>query len=145
MERNPGLQRVGEIFVGSWTLSITNQWWLDDPSTVTTGSAVGEWLGDSFVRVRAEIDGTPAWDFVFGRSDANDRFVVLYHDERGVARVFDLTLTGDSWEMSRADPDFHQKVWARIDGNRMVGAADASDEGGTNWRKDFDLIWERTD
>lgn len=143
MERNTGLEKVAGIFVGEWTITITNMWWLDDPTTVATGTARCEWLGDTFLRLTAELDGVPTWDFVFGRSDANDRFVVLYGDERGVQRVFDLTIDGDFWEMSRADPDFHQKILARVEGDRMVGETDASDDDGATWRKDFDLIWER--
>ena len=143
MERNTELQRVAAIFVGDWTLTITNQWWLDDPTTVITGSATCEWMGDSFLRMQAEIGGEPTWDFVFGRSDARDEFVVLYHDERGVLRVFELTLDGDTWTMSRTDPDFHQRLLARVEGDRMVGQTDASDDQGVTWRKDFDLIFER--
>ena len=143
MQRNAELERVAAVFVGEWTISITNQWWLDDPSTVVTGSATCEWLGDSFLRLQAQLEGKPTWDFVFGRSDANDRFAVLYNDERGVSRVFDLTLDDEGWAMARADPDFHQRLVARLDGDRMVGSADASEDQGTTWRKDFDLIFER--
>jgi hypothetical protein len=142
MQRNPELERVAAIFVGEWTVSITDQWWLDDPSTVTTGSARCEWLGDSFLRLEAELDGKPTWDFVFGRSDARDELVVLYNDERGVQRVFDLTINETAWEMSRRDPDFHQRLNGRLEGNRMVGTADASEDEGTTWREDFDLIFE---
>lgn len=144
MERNTELERVAEIFVGEWVLTITNQWWLDDPSTVTSGTARGEWLGDSFVRLQAELDGLPAWEFIFGRSDARDQFIVLYHDERGVQRLFELTLDGDTWVMSRNDPDFHQRLLGRVEGDRMIGQTDASDDQGVTWRKDFDLIFERS-
>lgn len=143
MERNADMQRLADVFVGDWTISLTNQWWLEDPSTVTTGTAKGKWLDDAFVRLKAEIDGKPTWDFVFGRSDANDRFVALYYDERAVLRVFDVTLDDQGWEMSRTDPDMHQKLAARLDGDRMVGDTHASDDAGATWRKDFDLIWER--
>ena len=143
MERNAALERLAETFVGDWAISITNQWWLDDPTTVTTGSASCEWLGNSFVRMQAEIDGKPTWDFVFGRSDARDEFVALYNDERGVMRLFHMSFDGDSWTMTRTDPDFHQRLLARVDADRMVGEADASDDEGLTWRKDFDLIFER--
>jgi len=143
MERNTELQRVAEMFVGDWTLPITNQWWLDDPSTVTTGSAQCEWLGDSFVRLQAEIAGLPAWHWVIGRNDARDQFIVLYHDERGVLRVFELTIDDDSWTMSRTDPDMHQRLLARVDGDRMIGQTDASEDQGATWRKDFDLVFTR--
>jgi hypothetical protein len=143
MERNTELERVAEIFVGDWALTITNMWWLDEPTTVTSGTATGEWLGDSFVRLRAGLSGVPTWEFVFGRSDARDQFVVLYHDERGVLRVFELTLDDGSWVMSRTDPDFHQRLLGRVEGDRIVAQADASDDQGATWRKDFDMIFER--
>ena len=144
MQRNTELERVAAIFVGDWTLTITNQWWLDDPTTVTSGSATCDWLGDSFIRLQAEFDGEPTWEFVFGRNDARDQFVVLYHDERGVLRVFDMTLDDGSWTMSHADPDFHQRLLGRVEGDRIVGQTDASEDEGATWRKDFDLVFERT-
>lgn len=66
MNRNTELERVAEVFVGDWVLTITNQRWLDDPPTVTTGTARCDWLGDSFLRLQAAFDGEPTWDFVFG-------------------------------------------------------------------------------
>lgn len=143
MARNTELERIAEIFVGEFSLSITNQWWLDDPTTVVRGSAVGMWLDDAFVRFHAEADGVPVWDFVFGRNDARDQFVALYHDDRGVLRVFDVTLDGETWTMSRTDPDMHQRLLGRVDGGRIVGQADASDDAGATWRKDLDMIFER--
>jgi hypothetical protein len=144
MKRNTELERLAEVFVGNWTLTITNQWWLDDPTTVTSGTATCDWLGDSFIRLQAEFDGEPTWDFVFGRSDARGEFVALYHDERGVQRVFDVTLEDGIWTMSRTDPDFHQRLLGRVEGDRMVGQTDMSEDQGKTWRKDFDLIFERT-
>ena len=142
-ERNAALERLAAVFAGEWALAITNQWWLDDPTTVTTGHATCSWLGDSFLRLQAEIDGTPAWDFVFGRNDARDQFVALYHDERGVLRVFDVTLDGDDWAFRRADPDMHQTFTGCVEGNRLIARTDASDDQGATWRKDFDLVFER--
>ena len=46
--------------------------------------------------------------------------------------------------MSRADPDFHQRLSARLDGDRMVGKTEMSEDQGTTWRKDFDLTFLRT-
>ena len=55
MERNTELERVAEIFVGDWSLTITNQWWLDDPTTVTSGTATCE-LARRLVRQAAGRD-----------------------------------------------------------------------------------------
>ena len=142
MERNADLQRLAAHFVGDFTITITNQWWVEDPDAVVTGTAHGSWIDDSFVRFKAWLEGKPTWDFVFGRSDANDRFVALYYDERAVLRVFDVTLDDDGWLMRRTDPDMHQTLEAKFDGNRMVGATHASDDAGVTWRKDFDLVFE---
>jgi hypothetical protein len=91
-ETSPGLSSAGD-----WTVAITNQRWLDDDTATTTGRARGAWLGDAFVDFRVWLDGdgdalfggsaleqpddlgTPAMHFVFGRSDAQDRFVALSH------------------------------------------------------------------
>jgi hypothetical protein len=143
MQRNTELERVAAIFAGEWRVRLEHQWWVEDPDAVVTGTARGSWLGDSFVRFEASLDGKPTWDFVFGRSDAADRFVALYTDERGVHRIFDLVLDDEGWSMSRADPDFHQRLNGRLEGDRMVGTADASEDEGATWRKDFDLIFER--
>jgi hypothetical protein len=145
MGRNAQLERLAEVFVGDWTLTITNRWWLEDPSTVTSGTAVCAWLGDAFLRLQAELDGEPTWDFVFGRNDARDEFTALYHDERSVLRVFAVTLDGDDWAMTREDPDFHQRFVGRVDGDRLVTRTEASDDQGATWRKDFDLVFTRAD
>jgi hypothetical protein len=120
--RNRELERVADIFVGDWNGSVANQRRLDDATTVTSGSGQGEWLGDAFVQLRAwfvgdgneifgptalalsEDLGQPALHYVFGRSDARDRFAALSHDERGVSRIFDLTLDGTSGHSSVTTP-----------------------------------------
>jgi len=45
--------------------------------------------------------------------------------------------------MSPTDPDFHQRLVGRVEGDRIVGRADASEDQGATWRKDFDLVFER--
>jgi hypothetical protein len=159
--KNQQLEQVADIFVGEWTVSISNQRWLDDKTATTRGIAKGDWLGDAFVQLRAwfEGDGTevfgatatgqpeqlgqPAMHFVFGRSDARDRFIALSHDERGVLRVFDVTLDGDSWMLHREDPDFHQRLIGRVEGNRIVAHPDMSEDQGATWVKDFDMTFTR--
>jgi hypothetical protein len=72
-----------EQLLGEWTLTMSNAWFLS--GTETQGPAVFEWLGDVFIVMRSELAGEPAWDFVIGHNDPHDRYVVLYHDERGVS------------------------------------------------------------
>lgn len=47
-----------------------------------------------------------SWHWIIGRSDARDQFVLLYHDDRGVLRVFDMAFADGQWTFVREDPDF---------------------------------------
>jgi hypothetical protein len=82
-------------------------------------------------------------EFVFGRSDPRDAYVVFYHDDRDVYRVFDMTFADGEWTLLREDPDFHQRIVMRIGTDRIDMRADASEDAGQTWRKDLDYIFER--
>lgn len=80
---------------------------------------------------------------MLGRSDAQDDFTALYHDERGVCRVFAMTFESSHWILSREDPDMYQRFVADVTPDRIVGRWEASDDRGATWRKDFDLSFAR--
>jgi len=80
---------------------------------------------------------------VLGRSDARDAYTALYHDERGVCRVYAMTFDGAQWILSREDPDMFQRFIADLGPDLIAGRWEASDDQGSTWRKDFDLIFER--
>lgn len=132
-----------EPLVGDWELTMTDAWFLESRDIEIHGSAKFEWLGDAFLVMTSELGGEPAWDWVIGRSDAHAKFVVLYHDERGVCRVFEMTFGDAQWTMLREDPDFHQRFVATVEQDRIRSRAEASEDGGKTWRKDLDLIFER--
>jgi hypothetical protein len=140
--KNPALTQLDDL-IGDWTLTMTGAWFLDSLDTEVPGSATFEWLGESFVAMHSEEGGDPGWELVFGHSDAQEAYTALYHDERGVSRVFAMTFTPTEWTMTREDPDFHQRFVARREGDRIVGQWDASEDGGRTWRKDFDVIFQR--
>ncbi len=132
-----------DVLVGDWNLTMTNAWFLDSLDTEVPGRATFEWLGESFVAMHSELGGEPAWELVFGHSDARAAYTALYHDDRGVSRVFAMMFSSTEWTLVREDPDFHQRfVGQRRDG-RIVGRWDASEDGGRSWRKDFDVVFER--
>jgi hypothetical protein len=143
--RNEALKEL-EPLIGEWKLTMTDAWFLDSRDVKVEGSATIDWLGDAFLEMRATLGmdhGT--WHWVIGRSDAREQLVLLYHDERGVLRVFDMTFGDGEWTLTRADPDFHQRFIATLEGrDRILGRWEASEEDfGKTWRKDFDLIFER--
>jgi hypothetical protein len=137
-----------DVLVGSWGTTMRNAWFLEPAGREVAGSATGEWLHDALVVFRWTMDGdvgnaTSEMVLVLGRSDAHDAYTALYHDERGVCRVFAMTFDGSQWNLSREDPDMFQRFIADVGPDRIAGRWEASDDHGATWRKDFDLVFER--
>lgn len=138
--RNKALEELN-VLVGNWKLTLSDAWFLEPAGSKVHGTATNAWLGDAFVTMRADLDGELT--LVIGRSDAHEAYEVLYHDNRGVCRVFAMTFDGGHWTLSREDPDFHQRFIADVEQDRIAGRWEASDDQGRTWRKDFDLLYER--
>ena len=140
--RNEALRRLDGL-LGEWTVTLSDAWFLDPPREVH-GSATVEWLGDAFVVLRSTLDGHPAWDYVIGHHDPHGEYRLLYHDERGVCRVFAMTYGDDgTWALTREDPDMHQRFLGRVTDGRVEGRWEASEDAGATWRKDFDVTMTR--
>jgi hypothetical protein len=144
--RNTEMEKLDGL-VGEWTVTLSDAWFLEPAGIEVPGRASIAWVGESFLVWRTTFAGGQhahsEMTWVIGRSDAHNRFVALYHDDRGVCREFDMTFDGRHWAMSRADPDFHQRIVADVERDRIVGRTEASEDQGTTWRKDFDLTFER--
>lgn len=138
--RNQELEKL-EGLVGSWTLTLSDAWFLKPAVVEVQGSATIDWLGDAFLIMRSELDGE--LNLAIGRSDANVTYMALYHDDRGVCRVFAMSFDDKRWTLSREDPDFHQRFIADVEQDRITGRWEASEDEGRTWRKDFDLLFER--
>ena len=140
--RNPALEAMA-VLVGEWSLTLTDAWFLESREVQQHGRAVVRWLGEAFLELEAEMEGAPVWHFVIGRNDAKEELVALYHDPRPTSRVFRVEFGSGSWTMLREDPDFHQRLVATVTPDRIDARFDASEDEGTSWRKDFDLVFER--
>jgi len=137
-----------DVLVGSWRTTLSDAWFLDPPDQEVPGTATVEWLSDAFVVFTWTMGGdtgeaTSEMVIVLGRSDANDAYTALYHDERGTCRVFAMDFDGSRWVLSREDPDMFQRFVAEVAGDRIVGCWEASEDQGSTWRKDFDLTFDR--
>lgn len=142
--RNTGLEKLGGL-VGTWTMTLSDAPFLP-AGTEVPGTSTVEWLGESFLVMRSVFEGgdnSSEMTCVFGRSDANDAYVALYHDDRGVCREFAMTFEDGRWTLLREDPDFHQRWTADVGRDRISGRWEASEDAGATWRKDFDLVYVR--
>jgi hypothetical protein len=145
--RSRAMERL-DVLTGSWKTTMQNAWFLEPADQKVPGTATGEWLGEAFVVWRWTMDGdvgkaTSEMSVVIGRSDANDTYAALYHDERGTCRVFAMTFDGPHWTLLREDPDMFQRFVADVEPERIAGRWEASEDQGATWRKDFDLTFER--
>ena len=143
--RSDAMEKL-DVLVGSWRATMKDAWFL--PGREVPGAATGEWLGDAFVVFRWTMAGdvggaTSEMVLVLGRSDPNDAYTALYHDERGVNRVYGMVFDGGTWVLNREDPDMFQRFVADVGPDRIVGRWEASEDRGDSWRKDFDLVFER--
>jgi hypothetical protein len=139
---NDEMRRLGGL-VGEWDVTMTHAWFLESLDTEIKGAATFEWLADAFLVMRSTWADGSTQAFVFGRNDARDEYVAFTHDDRGVYRVFGMTVADGEWTLLREDPDFHQRIVMRVQPGRIGLRADASDDAGQTWRKDLDYIFER--
>jgi hypothetical protein len=138
--RNQALELLDGL-VGTWKVTLSDAWFIEPPGTEVQGTATVQWIGEAFIVVRAELDGE--MDLALGRSDAREAYIALYHDDRGVCRIFDMEFDGTNWTMLREDPDFHQRWIAVVEPDRIAGRWEASEDQGRTWKKDFDLTFVR--
>ena len=75
---------------------------------------------------------------------ANGTYFQLYSDERGVCRVYEMSIGGGEWRRWREGEPFPQRFAARFedDGNTIVGRWEKAEDG-TNYETDFDLVYTR--
>ena len=138
--KSPEMEAL-DVLVGTWDTTLANAAF-DLPPEGARMTTTVSWVGEAFVLVRWDSPGGGN-TFCLGRSAANDAYWALYHDDRGVDRLFAMTFADGTWTLNREDPDFHQRFVAEVGPDRIVGRWEASDDAGATWRKDFDQILER--
>ena len=139
----PGAQPLGAL-VGEWQTTGSHPYL---PGAVLRGRASFEWLeGGAFLIMRSEIDEphVPDGVAIFGSDDVAQKLVMLYFDERGVSRVYDVTMAGNQLTWTRDEPSFSQRFVITIEdaGNTMIGKGEMS-RGGAAWEKDLELTYTR--
>jgi hypothetical protein len=115
--------------------------------------ATFEWVGDdkAFVVQRWSVPVPEAPDglAVIGWDAGRGTFLQHYFDDRGVARVYEMSFDGRLWKLERTKPDFSPYEFAQrytgaltADGQRIEGTWELAADKKT-WEKDFDLIYTR--
>jgi hypothetical protein len=140
---NPALQRFS-VLIGRWKTMGTHP---EVPKTTFHGEATFEWmLGGAFLLMHTEIDEPeiPSGIAVFGSDDAGSQYFMLYFDERGVSRKYDVSMQDNLLTWWRETSSFSQRFAISIldSGRRMVGKGEMSKDGGA-WGPDLQLTYTR--
>jgi hypothetical protein len=117
------------------------------PNITLHGHTSFEWIeGGAFLKMVSEMDDPriPTGLAIIGSDNGTGETFMLYFDERGVSRKYDVTLGDNGWKYGRNAPDISQRITFTFanDGNTMIGKGEAS-EGGKAWRRDLDLTYTR--
>jgi hypothetical protein len=97
-------------------------------------------------RATAELPEAPDNVSIIGCDAANGTYVQLYSDERGVCRIYEMSIGNGEWKLWREGEPFSQRFTATFsdDWNTITGRWEIA-ENGTNHTTDFDLIYHRVD
>lgn len=148
-ERSRALDAL-DVFVGEWEMEAR----FDDLAPIGDNArVVFEWLpGAHFLVQRWSVPVPEAPDgiAIIGAGPANEGgYLQHYFDERGIARIYRMTLSDKVWTLSRDEPDlspleFGQRYIGNIsdDGQTITGSWEICHDG-TTWLHDFDLSYRK--
>src|SRR5262245_17268634 len=130
-----------DVLVGEWTLearSASGEPWPGG------GRAVFDWhdSGAHLVEHRTvDLPEAPASVSIIGCDGANGTYFQLYSDERGVCRIYEMSIGHGEWKLWRDGEPFSQRFTATIsdDGNTIAGRWETAEDSST-YVPDFDVI-----
>jgi hypothetical protein len=133
-----------EPLVGEWTLEAT---WPDGTQWPGGGRATFEWNASRahlVERTTAELPEAPDSISIIGCDAANGTYSQLYSDERGVCRIYGMSIGDGEWRLWREGEPFSQRFTATFsdDGNTITGRWEIAEDF-TNYTTDFDLVFRR--
>jgi hypothetical protein len=147
---DPRIDRL-EVFVGEWTMEAS----IPGAPPASAGAkprTTFEWLpGRRFLLQRWEVPGPVAPDglAVIGVEPDGDGYLQHYFDERGVVRLYAMTLADRVWELRREKPDFSPLNFSQrfrgtfSDDNTAITGRWEHSRDGSPWELDFDLSYTK--
>lgn len=145
--RDAALQEL-DRFVGEWRMTAGPP---GGPAWPGEARVRFEWLDGVFLVERWRIEaaalpeGTPtSGTTVYGCDAAHGTYVRSYYDDRGVSRIYQMSLQGAEWTLWREPPPFAQRFRATFspDGRSIAGRWELKEDG-EEWKTDFDVTYTR--
>lgn len=137
---NPALKPL-KFLLGDWEMELSNAVFLPDPKTTIEGEASFEWIeSGAFLVMRMGEDAT----WLISRDGSMENYKIFYFDTRMVSRVYEMSLTDDTWKIWRNSPDFSQRFEGKIDTNhKIINAYWEKSMDGKKWEHDFDVMYRK--
>jgi hypothetical protein len=142
---NPALEPLS-VLVGEWDTIGTHRL---IPNTTLHGHTSFSWLeGGAFLMTHSEIEeevGIPSEVAIFGSDNVAEAYFMLYFDERGVSRKFEVALRDNVVKFWRNAPGFSQRFTGTIadKGETISGIWELSEDDST-WKRDLELTYIRS-
>lgn len=129
--------------IGEWEMVGTHP---QLPSAVQ-GRSKFEWMREGALLIwhfEWEPSDVPTAISVIGHDDTDDVCTMLYYDERGVSRIYRMSLKDGVWKQWRNSPDFAQRMTGTFseDENIITVHGELSRDG-SNWEQDLNVTYTR--
>jgi hypothetical protein len=116
-------------------------------SSAAHGHSSFEWLMEGALLVWHfdwEQPGPPRALSVIGHDDTEEACSMLYADERGVARIYQVTLEGGVWKMWRDSPGFSQRMTGTFseDANTITVHGELARDA-SHWEQDLNVTYTK--
>jgi hypothetical protein len=134
-----------EVLVGHWTLEATPPGGEPWPGAAWASFEWHESGAHLIERSAADLPEAPDVFSIIGCDAANATYYKLYSDDRGVCRVYEMSIGEQEWRLWRHGTPFSQRFSATFedDGNTICGRWERAQDG-LNYVTDFDLTYRRS-
>lgn len=145
MKPNPALSPLDRA-IGTWVVTGSHPYL---PGRILRGHVRFERIeGGAFVRMHSKMDDAdiPEGVAIFGTDGDDATCTMLYFDERGVSRRYDITVDEHGFTWSRDTPPLAQRFRITIasDARTMEGEGTMK-RGASAWEPDLRLSYARAD
>ena len=133
-----------EPLLGEWILEAASPDGEPWPGEARASFEWHESRAHLIARSTVEVPGAPNAISIIGCDAANGTYFQLYSDDRGVCRVYEMSIGDDEWKLWREGDPFPQRFTATIseDGDKISGRWEKAEDG-TNYTADFYLTYTR--
>ena len=136
--------RALEPLVGEWTVEAKG---LDGQAWPGQGRASFQWhpSGAHLVqRTIIDVPDAPDSTSIIGCDAASGSFVQLYSDERGVCRIYSMSIDGSEWILQRDGDPFPQRFVGKFgdDAGTISGRWEKAEDG-SSFAIDFYLTYRK--